>query len=242
MRVSRFHVPSPLQPGITVELPQWAAHHAVKVLRMSQGDNLLLFNGDGYDYRALLVVSGKYVAAEILLRQEALAESILKITLAQGISSGERMEFTLQKAVELGVHCIQPLQTQRSVVKLSAEKAAKRQQHWQHVVVSACEQSGRAVVPQVLPPKPLPQWLAERAADSLIMLDPGGERSLSSLPRCDSATLLIGPEGGFEPAERQAAQHAGALGVHLGPRILRTESAALAALSAMQTLWGDFAT
>lgn len=240
MRVSRFYVPTPLQTGITVELPQWAAHHAVRVLRMDSGAGVVLFNGDGHDYAARMVVKGKYVAAEVLQRQHAVAESSLQLTLAQGISSGERMEFTLQKAVELGIHGIQPLQTQRSVVKLSAEKAAKRQQHWQHVVVAACEQSGRAVVPVVLPPKPLTAWLAERGSDSLIMLDPGGTQSLSALPRCNSATLLIGPEGGFEPSERQAAAHAGAIGVHLGPRILRTETAALAALSAMQTLWGDF--
>jgi 16S rRNA (uracil1498-N3)-methyltransferase len=169
-------------------------------------------------------------------------ESPLTVTLAQGISSGERMDYTIQKAVELGVCEIQPIACERSVVRLAPERAAKRVAHWQAIAAAACEQCGRNVVPPVLPVVPLARWLATLPSDALrITLSPDGAttlRALSDVPA--RILLLVGPEGGLSPAERQDAQNAAFTAARLGPRVLRTETAAITALAAMQTLWGDF--
>jgi len=169
-------------------------------------------------------------------------ESPLRVTLAQAISSGERMEFTLQKAVEIGVNAIQPIAAERSVVKLAGERAEKRIAHWQNVVISACEQSGRASVPQVAPILGLADWLGLRQTFSLkLLLSPTAEHTLHTLPKPEGdICLLIGCEGGLSPQEQQLAETCGFKPVRLGARILRTETAAMAALAAMQTLWGDF--
>jgi 16S rRNA (uracil1498-N3)-methyltransferase len=172
-------------------------------------------------------------------------ESPLAVTLAQGMSSGERMDYTVQKAIELGAAGIRPLATSRSVVRLDAERAQKRIAHWQAVVIAACEQCGRNSVPQVLPVMNYYDWLAhevgEQAGTLRVLLSPSAPTALRDLPRpAGSATLLAGPEGGLSPQEERDAQTAGFTPVRLGPRVLRTETAALAALSAMQTLWGDF--
>lgn len=239
----RFFCNAKLGPGAQLDLPENAAHHAQRVLRLKAGDQVTLFNGDGHDYRCeLLRVSKEGVTARITGQAPVERESPLNVMLAQCISSGDRMDLTLQKSVELGIGTIQPLAAERSVVKLSGERAEKRVQHWQNVVISACEQSGRAVVPEVLPPLPLPTWLAQTHAFELkLMLSPFTERRLHDLPRpSGQVCLLIGCEGGFSPSEQAAALHSGFIDVRLGSRILRTETAGLAALAALQTLWGDF--
>jgi len=239
----RFYCPARLSPGSVLDLPETAAHHASRVLRLQPGDVVTLFNGDGQDYRAeLLRIRKEGVSAKVSGLTAVNNEAPFRVTLAQAISAGDRMDFTLQKAVELGVHAIQPLAAERSVVKLSGERAEKRVQHWQNVVISACEQSGRAVVPEVASPMPLMQWLGNNSDERLnLMLSPTAESTLHDLqPENRPICLLIGCEGGFSPAEVRAAESAGYHPVRLGTRVLRTETAALAALSAMQTLWGDF--
>ena len=242
--MARFYCSAKLGPGAVLDLPDNAAHHATRVLRLKAGDTVTLFNGDGHDYRCELLRVGKDgVSAKILAQSAVARESTLQVTLAQCISAGDRMDFTLQKAVELGITRIQPLAAERSVVKLNGERADKRVQHWQNVVVSACEQSGRAVVPEVLAPLPLTAWLAQEMQDEALklMLNPVAKRRLHDLAApAGEVCLLIGCEGGFSPSELQAALHAGFTDVRLGQRILRTETAGLAALAAMQTLWGDF--
>ena len=243
MSRSRFFCPAKLALGATVDLPDNAAHHALRVLRMKAGDELTLFNGDGHDYVAeILRISKSSVTVKIVGMLEVCNETPLQVTLAQAISSGDRMDFTLQKAVELGVARIQPLAAERSVVKLSGEKIERRREHWQNVVISACEQSGRAVVPEVLSPVPLPSWLGTgEVFDLKLILSPTAQLTLHDLQQPQGRTcLLIGCEGGFSPQEYQAAEGCGFTPVKLGARVLRTETAALAALAALQTLWGDF--
>lgn len=243
MSTPRFYCDATLGPGVQLDLPENAAHHASRVLRLRAGDEAMLFNGDGNDYLVdLLRVSKEGVTAKVKSWQSIDRESPLKVTLAQAISSGDRMDFTLQKAVELGVGAVQPLAAERSVVKLSGERAERRREHWQNVVISACEQSGRAAVPDVAMPTPMLHWLGSMPDFSLkLMLSPVSERTLHDLPPPDGhICLLIGCEGGFAPTEIQAAESMGFTPVRLGPRVLRTETAALTALSAIQTLWGDF--
>lgn len=243
MPIPRFYCPNILAPGAIVSLPPNAALHASKSLRLKVGDAAILFNGDGHDYACKLVAFQKgEVTAKIGELLQNHTESPLKITLAQAISSGDRMDYTLQKAVELGVSAIQPIASQRSVVKLSAERAEKRREHWQNVVISACEQSGRAVVPEVAMPQSLPTWLAgiERYSMRLTM-SPAAATTLHALkPAAGEICLLVGCEGGLTDAEIEMASNNGFQAIKLGRRILRTETAPLAALAAMQTLWGDF--
>lgn len=243
MSSPRFFCDAKLGPGAQLDLPDSAAHHAQRVLRLKAGDKVILFNGDGHDYACeLLRVSKEGVSAKISGQTLIERESPLNVTLAQCISSGDRMDLTLQKSVELGIARIQPLAAERSVVKLSGDRAEKRLQHWQNVVISACEQSGRAFVPKVLPPMPLLHWLAQPDDYTLkLILNPFTEHRLHDLAQPQGPIcLLIGCEGGFAPGEVTAALHAGFTDVKLGPRILRTETAGLAALTALQTLWGDF--
>lgn len=243
MRVPRFYCDPPLALGARVALPPDAAHHAIRVLRMAEGDPLRLFDGAGGEFQGrVLRIEKQALTALVEAGLDNDRESPLRIVLAQGISSGERMDYTLQKAVELGVTAIRPVQTERSVVKLSGERAAKRIQHWQSVVISACEQCGRSVVPEVHAIGGLGAWLASETADACrIVLVPDAERRLADLPRpAVPIVLLAGPEGGLADGELESAQLRGFLPIRLGPRILRTETAALAAMSAMQTLWGDF--
>jgi len=239
----RFYCPANLARGATIALPENAAHHAARVLRMQVGDTVILFNGDSTDYTGeILRINKSEVVAKIVDTQAVNNESPLDVTLAQAISSGERMDYTLQKAVELGINRIQPLAAERSVVKLSGDKIERRRDHWQNVVIAACEQSGRAVVPQVLPPIPYLEWLGRQETHALkLMLAPTASQTLHDLTKPEgSVCLLIGCEGGFSPTEQRAAESCGFIGIQLGKRILRTETAALAALAAMQALWGDF--
>jgi 16S rRNA (uracil1498-N3)-methyltransferase len=250
----RFYCLEHLQIGTSVKLSDNAAAHATRVLRLNAGDKIRLFNGDGFDYGCELISLKKSeTLAKVLSQQEIKNESPLNITLLQGISSGERMDYTIQKAVELGVSAIQPLSTERSVVKLSPERAQKRLEHWQNVVIAACEQCGRAKIPPVFAPESLSAWLGTNihagAGDAdfnnekavRILLNPIGAKQLSALPKTtQNIQLLIGAEGGLSQAEIDLATTHGFQSIVLGPRILRTETAALTAIAAMQTLWGDF--
>lgn len=240
----RFYTDSPLSINQIVALSESAAAHASKALRLEAGDTATLFNGDGYDYSCTLTsVKKNAVSAQITSAKKIENESKLSITLLQGISSGDRMDFTIQKAVELGVKLIQPINTQRSVVKLNAERAEKRTEHWQNIAISACEQSGRAFVPKVLPPITLDKWLSQHSQQQgmRILLNPVGAKRFSEMRQPDAdVVLLIGAEGGLSPDEIEAATNNGFVSVILGPRILRTETAALTAIATMQTLWGDF--
>jgi len=227
-------------------LPQQQAHHAVRVLRLKAGDAVVLFNGDGAEYAAIISEAGRdRLALEVTGRTAVDRESPLAVTLAQAVSGGERMDYTVQKAVELGAAAIQPLTAERSVVRLQGERAAKRTEHWQSVVVASCEQCGRNRLPQVLPLLAFDAYLAGQAARRdgalRLMLSPRSARGLREFDRPAGAiVLLAGPEGGFSPPEERAAGQAGFLPARLGPRVLRTETAAVAALAAIQTLWGDF--
>lgn len=244
----RFYCPEKLALGAIVKLPEAATIHAVRVLRMTVGDQAILFNGDGMDYACeLTLVKKNEVFATVNASIAVNNESPLNITLLQGISSGDRMDYTIQKAVELGVNHIQPIATERSVVKLSQERAAKRLAHWQNVVHSACEQSGRAVVPQIAEPTSLSHWLAENTHQQQcrILLNPVGAKRLVEIEKPNLKTsheiqLLIGAEGGLSPNEIEMANKNGFQSIMLGPRILRTETAALAAMASMHNAWGDF--
>ncbi len=210
---------------------------------MQPAQEIILFNGrDGRDYPAtLLQVGKKAVVAHIISSTAVEPPAKLAIRLALGISRGERMDLALQKSVELGVQQITPLFTQRTQVKLSISRQKKRMQHWQGVITSACEQSGRRLIPELHPPQSLDQWLQKNNGNVLFM-DPEAEASLADMdnPEASGLCFLVGPEGGFSAEERKAATHAGCTAVRLGPRILRTETAPIAAIAAAQTLWGDF--
>ncbi len=253
MPLPRFYLDQPLAPGARFSLPPGPARHAVRALRLTVGDAITLFNGRGGEYAARIErIQKDEAAVSVTGFTDIERESPLRVMLAQGISSGERMDYTLQKAVELGVAAIQPIAAKRSVVKLAGERADKRVAHWQGVVASACEQCGRNQVPMLAPPLTLAHWLGHALAHGrdrrpagehgrLLFLSPLAEARLADLPPPDAQDWLVaGPEGGFEVDEIAALEAAGAIPVRLGPRVLRTETAALAALAAMQTLWGDF--
>lgn len=225
------------------DAPADQAHHVAHVLRLGQGDALTVFDGRGLEYPAVIErIAKSTVTVRVSDPAEVSRESPLAVSLAQGISSGERMDYTVQKAVELGVRSIQPLSVERSVVRLSAERAAKRTAHWQAVAVAACEQSGRNHVPQVLPVMSFTSWIATVASDALkLTLSPEAASNLRELSRPEGeVVLLVGPEGGLSPREIEVARAAAFMPLRLGPRVLRTETAALAALAAMQVMWGDF--
>ena len=243
MRNIRHFVDLPLSAGMEVVLPDVAVAHLVRVLRLGPGDRVRLFNGDGNDYESVLESAGKREArARVLARIVVDSESPLAITLAQGIARGEKMDLILQKATELGVARIAPVQTERTEVKLDAERADKRGAHWRGVLASACEQSGRARLPELLAPAPLGQFLAGEKSARRLVLDPGAGESLAQLALAahESICLLVGPEGGLSERDLAAARAAGFTGLRLGPRILRTETAALAAISGLNALYGDW--
>ena len=243
MRIDRIYTPQPLAAGVSVALEPGARRHVTQVLRLGAGAALVLFNGDGRDYAARLITAGGDGAvAKVLDAGPAEPEPPLALTLALGISRGERMDYALQKAVELGAAALVPLFTERSLVKLKDQRLDKRRRHWQGVVVAACEQSGRRRLPALAPPQKLGTWLAALPAEHAgVLLHHAATRTLAQLPTPVGAlTLLVGPEGGLAAEERAAAEGRGFVPVRLGPRVMRTETAPLAALAAMQTLWGDF--
>lgn len=239
MRLHRVYADIELQPGQTARLPAVPSRHLVQVLRLRAGDRLQVFNGDGHDYSAEIIATSK-AGTEILVlnRGETEAECTLRLHLAIGISKGERMDHVIQKAVELGIHSITPLFTERCVVRLQGERLEKRLAHWQGILIGACEQSGRRRLPRLLPATGLNDWLPTTLSG--VLLDHRAEQTLPQLPApSGDFTLLVGPEGGLAPGEREQAQAAGLTPVRLGPRVMRTETAPLAALAAIQVLWGD---
>lgn len=243
MRNIRIHADMPLDPGGELSLPAQAGEHVARVLRLTAGDPLTLFNGDGNDYPACILAVGKReVIVRVESRQPLHNESPLSLTLAQGVARGEKMDLIVQKATELGVARIVPLLTERSEVKLDAARAEKRLAHWRAVAASACEQSGRARVPALEPTQPLQAWLDGLAGDGALRLAllPEATRQAGALRFGEAGGLLVvGPEGGLGERDVAALDAAGFDGLRLGPRILRTETAGLAALAALQALHGD---
>lgn len=239
MTIPHLYVAQSLSPGAELDLPAEVVNH-LRVLRVGLGQTLRVFNGEGGEYEAkLLALERKHAVIALGEHLPKEAESPLHITLIQGISKGERMDFTIQKAVELGVGAIQPVFTQRSVVQLNGDRLEKRSKHWRGVAISACQQSGRNLIPEILPPLPLAAAWSNIQADQRLVLDPLGERRLKEIPAAASLALLVGPEGGLTEAEVDAASEQGFARLQLGPRILRTETAGLAALAALQALYGD---
>ena len=244
MRTTRVHVDLPLRAGARVDLPEGAANHLVRVLRLQPGDGCVLFNGDGRDFPATLVAANKRgVEAELGAPRDVDVESPLRIALVQGIARGEKMDWILQKATELGVASVHPVQSDRSEVKLDGERATKRLAHWRSVVVSACEQSGRARIPDVAAAQPLDALLrGELPSRRRFLLDPEADDTIATMAQLDGdCVLAVGPEGGWSPRDRQALQAAGFEGLRLGPRVLRTETAGIAAIAALQARFGDLA-
>lgn len=238
----RFHVPDALSAGSSIRLPERVARH-MAALRLHAGADIILFNGTAGQYRATLQKPGRdYCAAQVLDFQAMERESPLNMTLAQCLSAGDRMDMSLQKATELGVSAIAPLESERSVVRLSAERARRRLDHWRNVVIAACEQCGRNRIPEVSPLAALLPWLGQPLSGLRLVLDPEAASGTAELPvhAPEAITLLIGSEGGFAPHERAAIERAGFRPLRLGPRVLRTETAPLAALAVLQSRWGDF--
>jgi len=251
MRVPRVYIDQPLQSGAELALDKAAAHYLVSVLRLRTNDALIVFNGSGGEYSAVLQsATNKQAAITIGEHNAGVKPSPVRVVLAIGLSRGERMDWVIQKAVELGVNAIIPLFTERCEVKLKGERALKKRGHWQQIAFSACEQSQRNDVPEIKAAQPLSEFLATSAApanaDLKLILDPRAEQSLSStlLKQGSAAKTIVlfsGPEGGFSEGEIELARQQGVVSVGLGPRVLRTETAPLAALSIVQALLGDMA-
>jgi 16S rRNA (uracil1498-N3)-methyltransferase len=245
MRLTRIYVPGPLIVGEETILPMQAGEHLTRVLRLEPGAPLTLFNGAGGEYPATLSAgTGRKVVARVLRHVDVERESPLQVTLLQGVARGERMDLIVQKATELGVARVVPLLAERSVVKLDAKQRARKREHWQAIAISACEQCGRNRVPAVVEPALLGDALTAMADDSLrCLLAADGEEPLVAVASRASTrpiVLLIGPEGGLAENERKLAQANGFVACRMGPRVMRTETAGLAALAALQAVSGDF--
>jgi 16S rRNA (uracil1498-N3)-methyltransferase len=242
MNPPRFYCREAMAPGAHIELPEPVARHAIRVLRLPPGAPIVLFDGRGGEYEARIErIERDRVVAALGGWHDVERESPLEVTLVQAVQAGEKMDLTVQKAVELGVSHIVPVASRRSVARLAGERAARRVAHWQGVAAAACEQCGRNQVPQVAPLEKLEFWLARPAGNELrLILAPDAGQSLVDLPPAERVQLLVGAEGGLDPQEILAAGQVGFKAVGLGPRILRTETVGLAALAAMQALWGDF--
>lgn len=242
--IPRFHYPLSLTPGALVELPKAAAHHALKVLRMKDGDPLVLFDGTGGEWRATLKLgAGRAARARLGEFLAVERESPLSITLVQALPSGDKMDWVVEKCVELGVMRIQPVASRRSVMRLSPERMARRVAHWNAIAIAACQQCGRNRVPVVAPVTDLHHYLAQSQAEDAfrLVLSPQGQQRLSELPRPTSPLVaLVGPEGGWDEEEMKAMLAVGCTTVRLGARVLRSETAGAALLAGMQALWGDF--
>ncbi len=242
MRVPRAHIAARLHPGERIALPEATAHHCLRVLRLRDGAAVRLFNGEPGDWHARLIVRGKSRAdAEIEAFEARAAESPLAVTLVQGISRGQRMDYTLEKSVELGVAAVAPVVMDRTQAPPRGERARKKANHWRGVIESAAAQCGRTRCPALAPAVAFGEWLEGRGASPppAWLLDPSGHPARGCAPPGRELVLLAGPEGGFSPAERAAAATAGIGGMRLGPRVLRTETAAVAALALLQGLYGD---
>lgn len=244
MRLTRIYVPDPLAAGVDIVLHAQAGEHLTRVLRLEPGAAFTLFNGAGGEYSATLAAgAGKKVMAHVVNHLPVERESPLQVTLLQGVARGERMDLIVQKATELGVTRIVPVLAERSVVKLDAKQRVRKREHWQAISISACEQCGRNRVPEVNEPAALGDCVDALAADSLrCLLAADGESSLASAAAGSAKrefVLLIGPEGGLAENERAFARVNGFVGRSLGPRVMRTETAGLAALAVLQSVAGD---
>ena len=240
--IPRFFVDASLTSGDEFTLHDAQAHHLSKVLRAQIGDPVALFNGDGFEYRTSISALDKStVNLSITSSEQVVRESPLRLTLAQGIARGDRMDQALAKAVELGAAKLQPLFTARGKVKLQGERLDKKHDHWQRIAISAAEQSGRTQVPEVCAPINLADFLQQPLLGLGLVLDPNAEHALSETPRNANINLLVGPESGLTTKEIEHAKNAGYTSLRFGPRILRTETAGPACIAALQTLWGDLA-
>lgn len=239
MRSNRFYLPRPLAAGTLVELPPEASNHAIRVLRLRVGEPVILFNGEGGEFAGTLsrthpatVAVGEYIDID--------RESPVPIWLVQGVSRGERMEYTVQKAVELGVAQIVPVITERTVARLDDAKAGRRTARWAAIAQAAAEQTGRNRVPPIAAPRPLSEWLAQAQTGSCVLLDPEASNFLVELTDWHAPViLLIGPEGGLSDSERRQSVDSGYRAAGLGPRLLRTETAGMVALALLQACIGD---
>lgn len=241
MRIQRVYTDQPLEAGADITLEEDSSHHLYHVLRLKAGDGINIFN-DGVEYTAILGQIGKQGTTATLgkLVQEE-PEAKLAIHLLIGISRGERMDFALQKATELGATRITPVFTKRCVVKLNEKKQASRMAHWHKIILNACEQSGRCRLPQLDTPLEIGAAVSQHQSGTCLLLDHRSSKTLQELKRPKrGVTILVGPEGGLNSDERKLAKAQGYTGVRLGPRVMRTETAPLAAIAAIQTLWGDF--
>ena len=244
MRISRIFVTAEIKPGAPLALDAAAAHYLSRVLRARTGDPVMLFDGSGADFTAHIEsIDRKGVVCRVDARVDGLAEPNVAMTLVQGISRGEKMDLTIQKATELGAAAIRPVLTERGVVRLPAERAASRARHWRKVAINACQQCGRSVVPAIAAPAALADALQSDTSQVRLMALPGAEETLgetlAAIPSPPSVSLLIGPEGGFSNAEIDDALAAGVRPFRAGPRVLRTETAAIALLSILQYALGD---
>jgi len=241
MRTPRVHTTQPLEVGLSTILEPSVSRYLMQSLRKTEGARIEIFNGNGCQYSAIIVSSSKSaVSIQIESEQQVSTESPLAIHIGLAISKGDRMDYGIRKIVELGGNEITPLITQRCEVRLSKERLEKRMKHWRGIVISACEQCGRNRVPEVNEPLSLDQWSSQVDASAKLIFQPGGSTQLADRPTPESVALLVGPEGGFETQEVELAQQAGFESIALGPRVLRTETAPLAAISVLQYLWGDF--
>ena len=241
MRIPRIFTAQPLHFGQEILLPEQAGEHVARVLRLERGHPLILFNGDGREFSAEIeLIRGSRVSASVGLSAEPKRESALAVTLVQSVPRGDRMDFIVQKATELGVARIVPTMSQRSVVRLDARQSAAKAAHWRAVVVSACEQCGRNRLPSLDEPRALLDYLGEARGDAVrLVLDPDHGATFANWDLGNGVQIAIGPEGGFAPDELEALRISGFERVRLGPRILRTETAAIAALTWLQTQFGD---
>ena len=243
-RIPRLFSGAELRPGMTAALPEGAAHHATRVLRLGAGDPLTVFDGRGGEYEARIATLARgRVAVEIVAWRQIERESPLAVTLVQGVSSGDKMDFIVQKAVELGVAAVQPVLTARSVVRFSAGRGIARLAHWKRIVIAACEQCGRNRIPEIRGAVPLDAYCAgPHETASRVLLSPRGTARLADVAATigRAVVLAAGPEAGFGPEDESLLAQAGFMPVRLGPRVLRTETAALAALAALNALAGDF--
>jgi 16S rRNA (uracil1498-N3)-methyltransferase len=242
MRISRIYTGQPLDPDQEVTLEQMASRHLVQVLRLRPGADLVLFNGDGCNYAARLEsTSNKQAVAQVISCSDPELQPELEIHLCICVSKGERMDFAIQKSVELGVTEITPLFSKHGVVQLQGERLEKRQQHWRQIMISACEQSGRCRLPRINPCSGIEQWLESPRQGVSLTFNHRANTKITEIERPHNrVNILVGPEGGLSESEIHAAETSGFQGVRMGPRVLRTETAPLAAIAVIQTLWGDF--
>lgn len=241
MRIPRIYTPQSITTGQTLQLESQASHHLSKVLRKQAGDELLVFNGDGNDYSACIDSTGKkFLLIRIGNATPTATESPLAIHLGISISKGDRMDFVMQKATELGVTEITPLFTQRTEVRLKGDRLEKKHQHWQQIIINACEQSGRSLIPTLHSALAIAEWTSQIKADKKFVLNHRSNDSLLASDKVNTTALLVGPEGGLSVEEISRSEQQGFQPLALGPRVMRTETAPLAALSILQFTWGDF--